>query len=189
SSVGTSGATNIGFSLFNSSQSKLITLALNASEADTKVKSIASPKVLTKDSVAASLNYTKTFTPPTTYLANGQPYQPPASHGTIGLSVTPKIMKDSKVQMQLTVNGDSNDDPTIQQTRTVTSTVVVENGGTVVLGGLYIQADSLNEDRVPFFGDLPYVGFLFKNKATKTSKSELLVFITPRIVTDDLTLQ
>ena len=72
-------------------------------------------------------------------------------------------------------------------TNTVTTSVIVENGGTVVIGGFARESDIQTQDRVPFLGDLPYVGFLFKTTTKTQSRSELLVFITPRIVSDVLT--
>jgi type IV pilus assembly protein PilQ len=68
----------------------------------------------------------------------------------------------------------------------VKTKVMVENGGTVVLGGIYQQSESENDSKVPMLGDLPVVGHLFKTTARSTSKTELLVFITPKIVTDRL---
>ena len=67
--------------------------------------------------------------------------------------------------------------------------VLVENGGTVVIGGIFEQQDRTDTTRVPFFGSLPYVGWLFKNNTTTTQKAELLVFITPRIVNERLTVR
>lgn len=73
-------------------------------------------------------------------------------------------------------------------TRSVATQVLVDNGETVVLGGVYSSSDRQSIDRTPFFGDLPYVGFLFKREAVDTSKSELLIFITPKILKDSLTI-
>jgi type IV pilus assembly protein PilQ len=67
--------------------------------------------------------------------------------------------------------------------------VLVENGGTVVIGGIYEQNDRTDITRVPFFGELPYIGFLFRNTQTQTQKTELLVFITPRVVSERLTVR
>ncbi|MCB1943156.1 MAG: hypothetical protein KDI53_14120, partial [Candidatus Accumulibacter sp.] len=67
--------------------------------------------------------------------------------------------------------------------------VLVENGGTVVIGGIYTQETRNNTTRIPFFGDLPYIGFLFKNREFIDDKTELLIFITPRIVADNLSLR
>ena len=63
---------------------------------------------------------------------------------------------------------------------------MVDNGETVVLGGVYTRADTNNVERVPFFGDLPYLGFLFKRTSLQETKSELLIFVTPKILKDDL---
>jgi len=65
----------------------------------------------------------------------------------------------------------------------------VENGGTVVIGGIFEQANRTDNTLVPFFGDLPYIGFLFRNQQNQSSKTELLVFITPRIVNERLTIR
>jgi type IV pilus assembly protein PilQ len=67
--------------------------------------------------------------------------------------------------------------------------VLVENGGTVVIGGIYEQNDRTDITKVPFFGDLPFIGFFFKNTTTSSNKTELLVFITPRVVTERLTIR
>jgi type IV pilus assembly protein PilQ len=74
-------------------------------------------------------------------------------------------------------------------TKHVKTEVLVENGGTVVIGGIYEQTDRVDITQIPFLGDLPYVGFLFKNRTANTSKTELLVFITPRIVNERLTIR
>ncbi len=74
-------------------------------------------------------------------------------------------------------------------TKHVKTEVLVENGGTVVIGGIYYQRDRTDNTRVPFFGDLPYIGFLFRNQVNTSSKTELLVFITPRIVTERMTVR
>jgi len=71
----------------------------------------------------------------------------------------------------------------------VKTEVLVENGGTVVIGGIYDQRERVDNTRVPFFGDLPYIGFLFRNQINQSSKTELLVFITPRIVNERLTVR
>ena len=74
-------------------------------------------------------------------------------------------------------------------TKHVKTEVLVENGGTVVIGGIYEQNDRTDITKVPFFGDLPFLGWLFRNNTTTTNKTELLVFITPRIVTERLTVR
>jgi type IV pilus assembly protein PilQ len=74
-------------------------------------------------------------------------------------------------------------------TKHVKTEVLVENGGTVVIGGIYTQNFSETTSRIPFFGDLPYVGFLFKNSAKIDDKTELLIFITPKIVSETLSVR
>jgi len=71
----------------------------------------------------------------------------------------------------------------------VTTDVIVENGGTVVLGGLFEESETQSEDKVPFLGDMPVVGNLFKNQARAAQRTELMIFLTPRIVSDDLRLR
>jgi type IV pilus assembly protein PilQ len=179
-----------GISLFDSSLSKIISLELAAGESDAKTKKIASPRILTRDTQKATL-------------INGQaiPYQ--SSSGTAGatttsfvnaaltLDVTPQIQQDGRIQLDLMV---ANDEPNTTfnppgiNKRSITTKVIVENGGTVVIGGMFKQDETNSEDRVPFLGDLPYFGFLFKTKSITKSRSELMVFITPRIVNEDLAL-
>ncbi|HEX5393158.1 MAG TPA: type IV pilus secretin PilQ [Rhodocyclaceae bacterium] len=188
--VGTGGGSASGISLFNSAQTKIINLALAAVESDSRSKTISSPKILTRDSQKATL-------------VNGQAI--PYTVGTLNtglttsfvtaaltLDVTPQIQLDGRVQMDLIVQ---NDEPTVLNgstginKRSVNTKVVVENGGTVLIGGLFKQADTNAEDKVPFFGDLPVLGALFRYRKDVKTRTELLVFITPRVVTEDLVLQ
>ena len=107
----------------------------------------------------------------------------------------PQITPDGRVQMSLEVNKDT---PNTQiatgagvaiDTKHVKTDVLVENGGTIVIGGIYQQEERVNVTRIPFFGDLPYIGFMFRNTSRIDNKNELLIFISPRIVTDSLTLR
>lgn len=187
----TSGGVSIsGVSLFNSTATKIINLELAAVESDNRSKTISSPKILTKDTQKATL-------------VNGQaiPYQSGSANtgfstsfvnAALTLDVTPQIQLDGRIQMDLNV---SNDEPVVINgatginKRSVNTKVVVENGGTVLIGGLFKQADANAEDKVPVLGDIPYVGALFKYKKQTKTRTELLVFITPRVVTEDLVLQ
>ena len=95
--------------------------------------------------------------------------------------------------MDLEVNQDTVSGTTVLgvpaiNTRSVSTQVLVQNGETVVLGGVYSSSDRKSVDRTPFFGDLPYVGFLFKRTDINIEKSELLIFITPKILKDSLTI-
>ncbi|MCK5525437.1 MAG: type IV pilus secretin PilQ [Thiomargarita sp.] len=126
------------------------------------------------------------------------PYMQPAGVGgastlvfkqaVLELKVTPQITPDGRVSLMLDVKKDSKDSdvggiPSIA-TRRVSTTVLVDNGETVVLGGVYERSTSNTLDRVPFFADLPFVGHLFKRRSSRDQKSELLIFVTPKILKD-----
>ena len=111
----------------------------------------------------------------------------------LALKVKPQITPDGNVIMALDVNNDAPGATTpagVQiTTKHVKTEVLVENGGTVVIGGIYQETSRVDVTKVPFLGDLPYIGFMFKNNATTNNKTELLVFITPRIVNERLNLR
>jgi len=111
----------------------------------------------------------------------------------LSLTVTPQITPDDKILLDLSVHQDTQGANTLAgipiiNTKNVSTQVMVDNGETVVLGGVYTRSDTNNVERVPFFGDLPYLGFLFKRTSAQETKSELLIFITPKILKDDLTI-
>jgi type IV pilus assembly protein PilQ len=179
------------FILFNSHLTRFLNLEISALEADGKGKTISSPRVLTADQVEALIEQGTEI-----------PYQQATSSGAtsvsfrkanLSLKVKPQITPDGNIIMTLDVNKDEPGATTPAgvaiTTKHVKTEVLVENGGTVVIGGIYDQEDRTDTTRVPFFGDLPYIGFLFKNEVTRTNKRELLVFITPRIVNDRLTVR
>jgi type IV pilus assembly protein PilQ len=125
------------------------------------------------------------------------PYTTTSENGTasttfqqadLKLEVTPQITPDGTLVLTLDVSKDSLGQLTTSgyaiNTNRVKTQALVENGGTVVIGGVYELDESNSENKVPFFGDLPIVGNLFKNKAKRIKKNELLVFITPKIVMD-----
>ncbi len=184
-------AGQFSFILFNSALTQFLNLEISALEADGKGKVIASPRVLTADQVEAVIEQGTEI-----------PYQQATSSGAtsvsfrkanLALKVKPHITPDGNIIMTLDVNKDEPGAVTpagVQiSTKHVKTEVLVENGGTVVIGGIYLQRDRTDITRVPFFGDLPYVGFLFRNQATIANKDELLVFITPRIVNERLTIR
>ncbi|MBM3117542.1 type IV pilus secretin PilQ [Jeongeupia naejangsanensis] len=169
----------------------LLGLELSALEADGKGKIVSSPRLVTADQVEAIIE-------------DGQeiPYTETAPNGatsvsfkkaTLSLKVTPQITPDGNVIMDVKVNKDSRGQDTIAgpaiNTKQIQTKVLVENGGTVVVGGIYIQDTGKDVTKVPFLGDIPVVGYLFKNTATRDAKRELLIFITPKIVDSNLTLR
>lgn len=181
-------APTIAFSLFSSAANRFLNLELSALEADGKGKIISSPRVVTEDNVAAVIEQGVEL-----------PYQQATSSGAtsvtfkkanLRLEVTPQVTPDGNVVLDVDVNKDSKGESTASgfaiNTQHVKTKVMVENGGTVVLGGIYQQTETSNDSKVPLFGDLPVVGHLFKTTARSTSKTELLVFITPKIVTEHL---
>jgi type IV pilus assembly protein PilQ len=179
------------FILFNNSLSRVLNVELSALEADGKGKIISSPRVLTADNVEAVIEQGTEI-----------PYQQATSSGatsvsfrkaSLSLKVKPQITPDGNIIMLLDVNKDAVGARTVSgveiSTKHVKTEVLVENGGTVVIGGIYEQNDRTDVTKVPFFGDLPFVGFLFRNTTTNSNKVELLIFITPRIVTERLTVR
>jgi len=184
-------AGQFSFILFNSGLTQFLNLEINALEADGKGKVIASPRVLTADQVEALIEQGTEI-----------PYQAATSSGAtavsfrkanLSLRVKPQITPDGNIIMTLDVNKDQPGVLTpagVQiNTKHVKTEVLVENGGTVVIGGIYEQTDRTDITKVPFLGDLPGLGLLFRNKSTTSSKTELLVFITPRIVNERLTVR
>jgi type IV pilus assembly protein PilQ len=184
-------AGQIALSLFNSSATRFLNLELTALEADGKGKIIASPRVLTADQVEAVIEQGVEI-----------PYQTATSSGATALSfrkavlslkVKPQITPEGNVIMTLDVNKDNLGQlvpgGVAINTKHVKTEVLVENGGTVVLGGIYEQNDRTDTTQVPLLGDIPVIGWLFKNRATTTGKSELLVFITPRVVNERLNIR
>lgn len=185
------GGNALTFHLMNSALTRLLSLELTALEADGKGKVVSSPRVLAQNGQAAKIED-----------GTDIPYKTASSSGattvsfkkaTLSLNVTPTINADGRVGMEIQVNKDSPgavvDGNTAINTKSVSTKVVVDNGGTVVIGGIYIEDERSDEQRIPFLGDLPYVGFLFKNREKRTTRTELLVFITPRIVAEQLSLQ
>ena len=181
----------ISFILFNSSLTRFLNLELSALEADGKGKIISSPRVLTADQVEAVIEQGTEI-----------PYQQATSSGATSVSfrkanlmlkVKPQITPDGNVIMTLDVNKDAPGATTpagVQiSTKHVKTEVLVENGGTVVIGGIFEQTERTDITKVPFFGDLPVLGRLFRNDSTTSQKTELLVFVTPRIVNERVTVR
>jgi type IV pilus assembly protein PilQ len=177
--------------LFNSGASKVLSLELTALESDSKGKIISSPRVVTSDQTEATVS-----------TGTEIPYQQASSSGatnvsfkdaTLSLKVKPQITPDDNVIMDIKVNKDSvgqiySGVPSIN-TNEVDTQVLVENGGTVVIGGVYQQTLSDGIQKVPFFGDIPILGNLFRNDAKINNKDELLVFITPKIIKQSVGLR
>lgn len=179
---------SIGLALAKLPLGMILELELSAMQAEGKGEVISSPRVITSNQQQATIEQGTEI-----------PYQEATSSGATNVSfkeavlkldVTPQITPDDRIVMDLEVSKDEVGEvflgvPSID-TRSVKTQVLVDNGETVVLGGIYEQSTNDNVERVPFFGDLPYVGFLFKNTFKEDRKRELLVFVTPKIVKEGL---
>lgn len=189
--VTSAGASRIAFGLISLSDF-MLDLELSALQADGYGEVISTPKILTADKQNAKV-------------ASGTqiPYQSSEGGGvnavsttefidaTLSLDVTPSITPDGKVQMQLNITSDSPGaaTPTGQLTinkNAVNTNVLVDNGETVVLGGIFEQQTANSQTKVPFLGDIPYIGRLFRKDVKSDNKRELLIFVTPRIVNDSV---
>jgi type IV pilus assembly protein PilQ len=179
------------FLLFNDKSTKFLNLELSALQADGKGKIISSPRVITADKIEATIEQGTEI-----------PYQQATSSGatsvsfrkaTLSLKVKPQITPDDNVIMNLKVNKDRVGQNTLSgpsiDTKQVATEVLVENGGTVVIGGIYTQDERSTTTKVPVLGDLPYVGFLFKNNQRVDDRRELLIFISPKILKDGASLR
>jgi type IV pilus assembly protein PilQ len=190
---GISGATAGVFSvlLFNDKATRFLNLELSALQADNKGKIISSPRVITADQIEATIEQGTEI-----------PYQQATSSGatsvsfkkaTLSLRVKPQVTPDDNVIMQVNVHKDSVGQATLAgpsiDTKNIVTEVLVENGGTVVIGGIYTQQESSTTNKVPVLGDLPYVGFLFKQNLKLDDRRELLIFITPKIIKEGLSLR
>lgn len=164
----------------------ILQLELQALQAEGRGEVLSNPRVITSNQKEALIEQGTEI-----------PFQEASSSGAtttsfkkavLSLRVTPQITPDGRVIMDLNVNQDQVGQvfggvPSIN-TRQVTTQVLVDNGDTVVLGGIFEQTKREDSERVPFFGDLPYVGFLFRQTSVRDDKSELLIFVTPKILED-----
>ena len=183
--VPTDGAGTFALSLFSPSASRLLNLEIEANESDRKLKTISSPRIVTADQRVATIEDGRKF-PFLRRDADGNTTIE-FIDASLKLSVTPQITPDGDVIMELEVKNDSPiifNGETAIQTKSVQTQVLVENGGTVVIGGIYVQEELNNNEKVPVLGDVPVLGNLFRSRSSSSRKSELLVFITPRVLSD-----
>lgn len=187
SSVSNFPAGTLGISLFNSAATRYLNLELSALEAENRGKIISSPRVVTADNVKALIEQGTEI-----------PYKEASSSGAVTISfkkavlkleVTPQITPDGKVILSVMVNKDRPDKTVLDSleivaiaTKKVQTEVLVENGGTVVIGGIFELTKTEVTAQVPLLGDIPFLGWLFKTKQLTDNKTELLVFLTPKIM-------
>jgi len=174
-----------GVSIFNAVANRFLNLEISALEAESKGRVVSSPRVVTADGKKALIKQGEQI-----------PYQVCGLNGcttvfkdaNLRLEVTPQITPEGNIIMDLDVSKDSRGEstdagPAINQ-KNVNTQVLVDNGGTVVIGGIFELEEKNDEAKVPWFGDLPGVGHLFKNRTRDARKKELLVFVTPRMISD-----
>lgn len=174
----------VAFSVFNSSMSRFLSLELSALEAEGDGKIISNPRLVTADQNKALIEQGTEY-----------PYSVTAPNGAttiafkkavLKLEVTPQITPEGDIILDLDVNKDSRGETTTQgvaiDTKHVKTQVLVENGGTVVIGGIFELEETNQLNKVPLFGDLPVLGHLFRSNTKASSKREMLVFITPRML-------
>ncbi len=173
-------------SIFSSAANRFLNLELSALEADGKGKVVSSPRVVTADQIKALIEQ-----------GTELPYQVATSSGatsiafrkaSLKLEVTPQITPEGNIILDLDVNKDTVGQSTAAglaiDTNHIKTQVLVENGGTVVIGGIFILTEHDSETKVPMLGDIPGVGNLFKSRSRVANKQEMLVFITPKVVAE-----
>ncbi len=177
---------SIAVSLFSSAANRFLNLELSALEADGKGKVVSSPRVVTADQIKALIEQ-----------GTELPYQVATSSGAtsiafrkanLKLEVTPQITPEGNIILDLDINKDTVGQSTAAgfaiNTKHIKTQVLVENGGTVVIGGIFELTESESETKVPLLGDLPAIGNLFKTRSRLANKQEMLVFITPKMIAD-----
>lgn len=182
---------SVGIALAKLGDNILLDLELSALESQGQAELISSPSVITTNQQAAVIESGKEI-----------PYQESTSSGAtavafkkavLSLKVTPQITPDNKILMDLQINQDADSGERVLGvpiilTKQIQTNVLVNNGQTIVLGGIYKQDKNKAIKRIPFLGELPVVGILFSNKQIKLDNEELLIFITPRIITNSLSI-
>lgn len=190
-SVNSVSPATIAATLFSATANRFLNLELSALEADGRGKVVSSPRVVTADQTKALVEQGEEI-----------PYQQATSSGATSVSfkkavlkleVTPQITPEGSVILDVDVNKDSRGILTPQgyaiDNKHVRTQVLVENGGTVVIGGIFTVSENDNVAKVPVLGDIPYVGALFRNKSRTQNKTELLVFLTPKVISDRTALR
>jgi type IV pilus assembly protein PilQ len=186
----TTVAGSLGLTLIKLSNDLMLNLELSAAELESRIETVSNPRVITSNQRTARIE-----------TGTEIPYQEATSSGAtsvsfkkavLSLEVTPQITPDDRISMDIRVNKDSVGEiyagvPSID-TNAVETQVLVDNGQTVVLGGVFEQSQERSTDKVPFFGDIPVAGYLFRRDRNRDDKAELLIFLTPKLLQDTVSL-
>lgn len=177
---------SLAFAIFNRANTRFLALELSAMEAEGVGKIVSSPRLLTADQTQAVIEQGTEY--PYTETAPNGATTVSFKKAVLKLEVIPQITPEGNIIMALDVSKDSRGESTSQgvaiDTKHIKTQVLVENGGTVVIGGIFEMEETHQTNKVPLLGDIPGLGNLFKNHTKESSKREMLVFITPRMVTD-----
>jgi len=187
-------AGQLALTLINLGSGNLINLELSALEADSRGKVVSGPRVVTQDNQKAHIEQ-GTEIP---YIIQGTNNTVPTvqfKKAVLALDVTPQILPDNRIVMTVEVRKDTVGQTIVIQgsqypaidTRNVTTQIAVNNGDTAVIGGIYEETNNNDVTKVPLLGDIPILGYLFKQTNKTTDKTELLIFLTPRIVKESVT--
>lgn len=186
-------AGSIGFTILNAVTGNILSAELSALEENNRGKVISNPRLLTADNKRAEIEQ-GTEIPYVTPGANNSPATVAFKKAVLSLGVIPQVSPNGRVTMELEINKDTvgqlvnvqggGQVPSID-TRKITTQVTVADGQTVVLGGIYEVSNREDLSKVPFLGDIPWVGNLFKNSTRSNQKAELLIFITPHVIYDE----
>jgi type IV pilus assembly protein PilQ len=178
--------------LWNNAATRFLNLELSALESAGRGRVVSSPRILTANLVEAMIRQGDKIN---VRVSTDNETSVKEIDASLKLTVTPSITPDGNVQLSVNIMKDRADFSRVVdgipaiESREAKSEVLVENGGTVVIGGVFEEDEISSETQVPFLGDIPVVGNLFKSQARRGERRELLIFITPRIVSDALTLR
>jgi type IV pilus assembly protein PilQ len=187
-------AGQLALTLINLGSGNLINLELSALEADSRGKVVSGPRVVTQDNQKAHIEQ-GTEIP---YIIQGTNNTVPTvqfKKAVLALDVTPQILPDNRIVMTVEVRKDTVGQIVVIQgsqypsidTRNVTTQIAVNNGDTAVIGGIFEETNNNDVTKVPLLGDIPIIGYLFKTTNKATEKTELLIFLTPRIIKESVT--
>lgn len=184
--AGVDSVGSFALSIFNSAANRFLTLELSAMEADGKGRVISSPRLITADQTKALIEQGNEFPTQVQDALGG--YKIQWKTAVLKLEVTPQITPEGNIIMDLDISRDNRGDLTpwgiSVNRRHVQTQVLVENGGTVAIGGIFEMEETNTENKIPVLGDVPVVGNLFKRRTKESEKRELLIFVTPKVITD-----
>lgn len=184
-------AGSVALTLFNPSATRFLNLELTALESEGKGKILSSPRVITGDQMKALIEQGTEL--PYSVVSKDGMANVEFRKANLKLEVVPQITPDNNVILEVDINKDSVGQLTAAgyaiDTKHVQTQVLIENGGTVAIGGIFIQQDREVDTKVPLLGDIPGLGWLFKTRARTNDKTELLIFLTPKIIDDRVQLR